>query len=241
MNTPYSNEKQIELVLKSQKGDEEALELLVMSYHRMLKAMSGKFSGMGLDFDDLYQEGAIGLIGAVRDFDPDRGTRFSTYAWVCVNFACATSITRYSRVVRIPDYKVHELRDIHNTGKTVDDQKHEQDKEAFKVARSLNCEIHSDTNETYLDRITGDLFESFDDVEEREQLQVAMGELLSGLPDHESNIIKMYHGFNGVEQTHQAIANELGCSKQNVNQIYHNGMRRIRSRSQRKLNSFELK
>ena len=65
-------------------GDEKALHELVLAHRPLAIGMAKKFTGYGLQLDDLIQEGIIGLMIAAKRFDPDRGNRFSTYAtwWV---------------------------------------------------------------------------------------------------------------------------------------------------------------
>lgn len=68
-------------------GDKEAAKILVQSHLRLVFKIATKFKGYGLPVTDLISEGNIGLIKAVKKFDPDKGFRFSTYAmwWIRAN------------------------------------------------------------------------------------------------------------------------------------------------------------
>ncbi len=68
-------------------GDKEAAKILVQSHLRLVVKMAGKFKNYGLPITDLVSEGNIGLIQAVKKFDPEKGFRFSTYAmwWIRAN------------------------------------------------------------------------------------------------------------------------------------------------------------
>lgn len=70
-----------------QNGDKEAAKILVQSHLRLVVKMATKFKNYGLPITDLVAEGNIGLIQAVKKFDPEKGFRFSTYAmwWVRAN------------------------------------------------------------------------------------------------------------------------------------------------------------
>ncbi len=68
------------LIEKAQGGDSAALELLVDENTGLVRSIAVRFTGRGVDYDDLCQIGHIGMIKAIRNFDLQRGTAFSTYA-----------------------------------------------------------------------------------------------------------------------------------------------------------------
>jgi len=69
-----------ELILRAQRGDEEATETLIVENVALVKSIALKFRDRGTEFEDLMQIGTIGMIKAIRSFDMERGTAFSTYA-----------------------------------------------------------------------------------------------------------------------------------------------------------------
>ena len=69
-----------ELITKAQSGDERATEILVVENTALVKSIALKFRDRGTEFEDLMQIGTIGMIKAIRSFDMERGTAFSTYA-----------------------------------------------------------------------------------------------------------------------------------------------------------------
>ncbi len=81
---PLDRESEHRLAKRSRRGDKEAQRLLVVHNLRLVLSVSRRFAGRGVRLDDLIQEGNIGLLKAIDHFDPDRGTRFSTYAvwWI---------------------------------------------------------------------------------------------------------------------------------------------------------------
>ncbi len=93
-----------------QAGDERATELLVVSNLRLVVSMARKFSGRGLDLEDLIEEGNLGLITAVKRFDPERGFRFSTYAAWWIRLGIAKGLSEQSRTLKIP---LHVMRSLH--------------------------------------------------------------------------------------------------------------------------------
>lgn len=65
-------------------GDRAAEETLVLRYARLVRVCARPFFLAGGDSEDLIQEGMLGLLSAIREFRPDRGAKFATYAQVCV-------------------------------------------------------------------------------------------------------------------------------------------------------------
>lgn len=68
------------LIERAKSGDKDALEELVEANTGLVRSIAVRFTGRGVDFDDLCQIGHIGMIKAIRNFDLERGTAFSTYA-----------------------------------------------------------------------------------------------------------------------------------------------------------------
>lgn len=83
-----SSEEEYDYAVKfKEDGDKEAAKILVQSHLRLVVKIASKFKGYGLPITDLISEGNVGLIRAVKKFDPDKGFRFSTYAmwWIRAN------------------------------------------------------------------------------------------------------------------------------------------------------------
>ncbi|MBQ9847861.1 MAG: sigma-70 family RNA polymerase sigma factor [Clostridia bacterium] len=74
------NNCKIALIERAKNGDKDALEELVEENTGLVRSIAVRFTGRGVDFDDLCQIGHIGMIKAIRNFDLERGTAFSTYA-----------------------------------------------------------------------------------------------------------------------------------------------------------------
>ncbi len=73
------------LALSAQQGDEAALSRLAAEMMPLVRSLAAKYKSLLLDGDDLFQEGMLGLLAAVRTFSEDGGASFRTYASVCVN------------------------------------------------------------------------------------------------------------------------------------------------------------
>ena len=81
---------------------EKALEELVTSHLYLAKTIASRYRNKGVEYEDLVQEGYIGLLKAVKKFDPDREVKFSTYATFWVKQAILETLTSRSRTIRLP-------------------------------------------------------------------------------------------------------------------------------------------
>jgi len=81
-NTPdvLSHEETLDLIYKSQKGDKRCEELLVKRNVGLISSIAKRFISRGYEFEDLFQIGSIGLIKAIKNFNPEFSVKFSTYA-----------------------------------------------------------------------------------------------------------------------------------------------------------------
>lgn len=78
--TDYTEKEMLELYRRCQKGDVDARNELFMIHLPLVRAMVKRYASFRMEEDDIFQEGSMGLISALEKYDPDRGTRFSTYA-----------------------------------------------------------------------------------------------------------------------------------------------------------------
>jgi RNA polymerase sigma factor (sigma-70 family) len=89
-------------VARARRGDARAREDVVAQHMGIVRAVAHRYRGLGLPFDDLVQEGAIGLLAAIDGFRPDRGASFSTYAHLRIRNAVTRSLTDHARTLRLP-------------------------------------------------------------------------------------------------------------------------------------------
>src|ERR687889_239243 len=102
--------EEMDLSRRIKVGDERARRRLIEKNLRLVVSVAKKYRGMGVPFEDLIQEGNIGLMKAVEKFDPDRGWRFSTYATWWVRQAVQRAVADKGRTIRIPVHRGDKLR-----------------------------------------------------------------------------------------------------------------------------------
>jgi len=235
--------EEVELAKKIERGDRRAKERMINSNLRLVVSIAKRYRGHGVSFGDLIQEGVIGLNRAAEKFDWRKGFKFSTYATWWIRQACQRAVANQSRTIRVPAH-VHERRAKLNRlsrqfevehGREPDidelaamsgyaEQHIEEALSAVEASVSLN-QVVGDDGAGEL----GDLFadpDAVDPVEEagealrRSSVRVA----LQRLPEGERRVLELRFGFDGEQQTLDAIARELDLSRERVRQLEQTGL-----------------
>ena len=105
-----------ELLRLHKNGSREAADLLLNRYKGLVRAKARSFYLVGQDNEDLIQEGMIGLFDAVRDYDPDKGAAFTTFADLCISRQLYTAVQAGLRKKHAPLNEAVSLEDLSEQG-----------------------------------------------------------------------------------------------------------------------------
>ena len=99
-----TSEEEIELITKAQNGDKKAWDRFAKCNLKLVVSIAKHYTNRGVQFGDLIQEGNLGLLKAMSKFDPNKGTKFSTYATHWIRQKIRLSINKQSSNFKIPQY-----------------------------------------------------------------------------------------------------------------------------------------
>ncbi len=115
-----SRPEEIRLCNLAQQGDEDARRQMMEANLKLVMSIARRYRGRSMEYQDLVQEGIIGLLEAVKKFDGSKGFKFSTYATWWVRQAIVRAIEKHDRMIRLPVHGCNAARKIEQAEKKLD-------------------------------------------------------------------------------------------------------------------------
>jgi RNA polymerase sigma factor (sigma-70 family) len=221
-----------------------AKDQMIQSNLRLVINVAQKYQNLGVPFEDLIQEGVIGLNRGVELFDPERGCKACTYLYAWIKQGITLSIGNGARMIRLPIYMKERIQKLKaltrqmmkETGKRpsaetlrtameLDEKQWKYTLRSLKDAISYDVVVSSKDSETSLIELLPSELETPQDLLEATCERERLEQILNGINKREAYVLELRYGIDqGEGRSLAEVGQVMGLSRERVRQIENKAM-----------------
>ena len=242
-------EKEYELAIRKEQGDEYAKQRLIEANLRLVVSIAKRYTGRGMSFLDLVQEGNLGLIKGVEKFNPEKGFKLSTYATWWIRQSVTRALADQARTIRVPVHMVETINKLSKMQRRLTlelgyepstkelaealEMSEEKVQEIMQIARepaSLETPIGEEDDSNLGDFVADSNVLTPEGNVESVMLREHIDLLLRDLKERERQVLILRFGLaDGHPRTLEEVGREFKVTRERIRQIEAKALRKLRN------------